>query len=89
MNVESSDDSDQEFHTPRPTSSPLWNDKNTFFVDGLGAEREIFEISDDEEEEEEEEDGDFEMQRESEMYGGGFVVDEQLFVDRMHVWYIH
>ncbi|CAD0015136.1 unnamed protein product [Aureobasidium pullulans] len=63
MNVESSDDSDQEFHTPRPTSSPLWNDKNTFFVDGLGAEREIFEISDDEEEEEEEdgqeEDGDF------------------------------
>ncbi|THY13318.1 hypothetical protein D6D02_04789 [Aureobasidium pullulans] len=68
MNVESSDDSDQEFHTPRPTSSPLWNDKNTFFVDGLKAEREIFEISDDEEEEEEEEeedgqkeDGDFEM----------------------------
>ncbi|THV65399.1 hypothetical protein D6D28_09129 [Aureobasidium pullulans] len=63
MNVESSDDSDQEFHTPRPTSSPLWNDKNTFFVDGLGAEREIFEISDDEEEEEEGQDGDsdFEM----------------------------
>ncbi|KAL2028165.1 hypothetical protein VTO58DRAFT_110853 [Aureobasidium pullulans] len=62
-NQESSDDSDQEFHTPRPTNSPLWNEKNTFFVDGLGAEREIFEISDDEEEEEDvqEEDGDFEM----------------------------